>query len=675
MRNSGRFSVRAAVWLLLPAAVPGVRAQWTAPTPEELSMTSIPEVPGAPAVYLYKEEISIDGQHMQSFYVRLKVLTEGGKEYANVELPFASGAAGRTLDSIAGRTIHADGTILPFTGKPYEKVVEKMQGYSIKVKIFSLPSVEVGSIIEYRYKLHLDDSYFSEPDWIVQTDLFTRKAHYMWQPTDRILTSADGKQTSESAAWWPNLPNGVEVKQRELAQTLNSARDGGHAEVSLDVHDIPPIPKEEFMPPMQSLSYKVLFYYTSYKSPKEYWTAEGKTWSKNINKFVGPGSGVTAAVTAMAAEGDTQDQKLRKLYAAVMALENTDFTRERSTSEERGEGLKEIKTTDDVLSRKRGSSDQLTELFVAMARAAGMKAYVMGVADRNVRFFVDAYLNMHQLNSEVAIVNVDGKETFFDPGQRYCSYGHLSWKHALTGGLRQVDGGTVLSNTPGLSYKENHVSRIADLRLDDQGIASGIVTMTYTGDSALSWRHDALRGDATSLNNSLRTRMEHTLPGGMEVKVESIENLTDSEKPLKVIYSVKGAIGSSTGKRLLVPADLFETNSKPRFPEPKRELPVDMHYPSQTQDAVRLIYPDSLAVESAPTPAQTQMTGAAAFDVTTKTAPNSITIYRNVTVGKTMFGAANYSDLRDFYSKLEAKDQETLVLTRASAVATKTGGN
>ena len=60
--------------------------QWTAPTAEELKMTSQPEVPGAAAVYLFKEEITEDKLHMWSKYVRLKVLTEAGKEYANVEL-------------------------------------------------------------------------------------------------------------------------------------------------------------------------------------------------------------------------------------------------------------------------------------------------------------------------------------------------------------------------------------------------------------------------------------------------------------------------------------------------------------------------------------------------------------------------------------------------------------
>ncbi len=62
--------------------------QWIAPTPEELSMTSQPEVPGASAVYLYREETTDDKLHMFSIYVRLKVLTERGKEFGNVELNY-----------------------------------------------------------------------------------------------------------------------------------------------------------------------------------------------------------------------------------------------------------------------------------------------------------------------------------------------------------------------------------------------------------------------------------------------------------------------------------------------------------------------------------------------------------------------------------------------------------
>ena len=665
--------------LSLLFAAPALRAQqWIAPTPEELSMTSIPEVPGAPAVYLFKEETADDALHAQSFYVRLKVLTEGGKEFANVELPYYAGAAGTKIDDIAGRTIQPDGSIVPFTGKPYEKIVEKGvsngQNYKVKVKVFSLPAVAVGSIIEYRYSLRTDDHYFNHPDWMVQTDLYTRKAHYMWRPTDLLLTSADGKQTSSTVAWTPILPPGVQVKQSNVQ--IKRGYDGGNIQLDLDVQDIPPIPKEAFMPPMQSLSYKVLFYYTSYKTTKEYWNAQGKDWSKARDKFIGPGSGVTAEAKTLTAGVDSPEQKLRKIYSEVMSLENTDFTREHEVSEDKAAGLKDIKNTDDVLARKRGNGDQLTELFVAMARASGMKAYVMGVADRNRHFFIPGYLSLNQLDDLVAIVNVGGKEMYFDPGQRYCGFGLLTWQHSLVGGLAQTDGVPQLISTPGPTYQDAHIKRIADLSLDEQGVATGSVTLEYTGDSALVWRHDALRGDETSVRAALRRHLEGELPGGLEIRVETIDNLAQSDLPLKVTYFVKGAIGSPTGKRLLVPANLFETNSKPRFPEPKRDLPIDMHYPSYTQDAVRLTLPDSLAIESAPVGSQATIAGTAAFSTRSTAAPHAITLYRNFTMGRSLFESSAYDQLRGFYGKVEAGDQETLVLTRASArTQNPAGGN
>jgi len=117
--------------LVLALCAPLARAdKWTEPTPEELSMTSQPQVPGASAVYLFYEETSTDDLHSFSVYARVKVLTEAGKDRANVEIQYAHWREGAsfTVSEVEGRTIHSDGTVIPFTGKPYEKLIEKDQG-------------------------------------------------------------------------------------------------------------------------------------------------------------------------------------------------------------------------------------------------------------------------------------------------------------------------------------------------------------------------------------------------------------------------------------------------------------------------------------------------------------------------------------------------------------------
>jgi hypothetical protein len=537
-------------------------------------------------------------------------------------------------------------------------------------KVFTLPNVEVGSIIEYRYTLRYSDSILYSPQWFIQSDLWTRKGHYFWKPIDLSTENVAGDrgQLSTNIAWTPILPAGTTVTQTRLPGT---AIRNGQLTLELNVHDIPPAPDEEFMPPIKSFTYRVLFYYSAFRTQDEFWKSEGKFWAKSRDKFIGPGPGVKAAVKDLTSPTDSQDQKLRKLYAEVMKLENTAYTREHTTAEEKAQGFKEVHNTDDILARKRGSDDQLAELFVAMARAAGMKAYLADVTDRDRHIFLQGYPSLDQLDDYLAIVNVDGKELFFDPGSRYCPYQHLAWKHTMVQGLRQTDDGSGIFQTPGEAYTFSRTQRVANLTIDQQGAVTGTIAMTFMGSPALTWRQRSLTGDTTSLENDLRTHMEGILPQGMQIKVASIEKLADYEQPLIVNFAVTGELGSSTGKRLLLPADIFEVNSKPSFTHEKRETPVTFSYPSMMLDAVRINFPATLSVESLPSSDKFRMRDLAAYELTTASTPTSITAHRNYLLGAVIFMTKEYPELRAFYSKIETKDQESVVLTTAPATARK----
>jgi hypothetical protein len=130
------------------------------------------------------------------------------------------------------------------------------------------------------------------------------------------------------------------------------------------------------------------------------------------------------------------------------------------------------------------------------------------------------------------------------------------------------------------------------------------------------------------------------------------------------MFEIQGPVGSSTSKRLLVPADLFEVNTKPRFPEAKRETPVDLHYTRQIQDVMRLTLPDGLLIESTPDDDKQSFGNKALFEVKSTHAAGSVTSYRTMMLAMPMFLPDDYDGLRSFYSKLDAKDEETIVLTR-----------
>jgi len=645
--------------LLILSSVSAVAESWIQPTPEELKMTAEPAAPDAAAIYLFREERADDKMHMHSLYVRLKVLTEKGKEYADVEIPYEGTSF--SIRAIEGRTIHSDGTVIPFTGKPYDKMLEKTKTLKYKAKVFTLPDVQVGSILEYRYVISYDDNIVYSPEWYIQQPLYVRKAHYQFLPTEHRLNDNHGGSMEAGVAYAPLLPNGIGVQYAVAMKTY-----------SVDIEKIEPISEEEYMPPMHSLSYRVLFYYTLARTSEEYWKEEGKYWSRDIDKFMNAGK-LGGIVSQIVAPADTPHQKVEKIYDAVMKLENTSFSRGHSRAEEKAEGI-QIKTAADIWEAKRGTANEITILFVGLVRAASLPAYVAAVTNRDNALFVQNYLSLSQLNDDIAIVQLDGKEQFFDPGERYCAFADLHWKHTLTQGLRQTDHGGELVQTPSLGYKSTTVLRSADLQIGPDGKMKGTLHISMTGNQALAWRQRALNTDEDGIKKEFEESIQEQLPPGVEVKTNHFLALDQYDKTLVAVLDVSGSMGTATSKRVFLPTVFFEAGSKPLFVHEKRVVPVDLRYPYGAQDSVVIHLPPSLTVESAPKDVQIPLPKNALYQATFKQERGQLKIGRVFILANSIYPAEEYNGLKDFYQEVNAKDQEQAVLQLvAGSVASASG--
>jgi len=138
---------------------------------------------------------------------------------------------------------------------------------------------------------------------------------------------------------------------------------------------------------------------------------------------------------------------------------------------------------------------------------------------------------------------------------------------------------------------------------------------------------------------------------------------------LEVSYEVKGTLGTATGKRLVVPAELFMSGSTATFPHDKRELAVYFHYPEAVQDAWRLRFPSSYVLEGTPDAAKYEMKGTAAYSMAVVPAATNVIVRRSYARNGIIFPVDHYADLRAFYSQFEAKDHESLVLKPATPTA------
>jgi hypothetical protein len=632
-------------------------AQFQQPNDEELKMTADPKAPGAVAVYLEIRETENDPLHYESFYKRIKVLTDKGRDLATVQLPYLQG--NWKITDIKGRTIHPDGTIVPLTVKAEDMLIAKSGDQQANKKVFTLPNVEVGSVLEYYYEIHYDDNRYSSPEWTIQQPYLVHKAHYEFTAETDIELADQHGRVIRRLLWWPQLPSGIAVQ--------NSI--GG--KFTLNMTDIPPAPDEEWMPPIDSLLYRVGFYYTAAIDSRTFWLDEVKLWSKDVDQFAEPSKTIKDAVAGLIAPTDSDLDKAKKLYIAVQALDNTDYSRKKSASEMKELKIKEIKNAKDTWEQKSGSSEDIAMLYLAMLRSAGLTAYAIKVVDRDRNLFDAAYLSLEQLDSTLVALSVGGKEILLDPGEKMCPFQTVSWQHSDAAGVGQSAQGPSLISTPEQQYKDNVTQRLGDVFIDAQGGVAGRINIVMNGQKALHWRQRALEEDDAELKKEFdREEIEGQAPEGVEAHVDHFLSMNDPYSELMAAVTVKGTLGTATAKRLILPRFFFETRAAvPFVNEDKRVIPVDMHYGRRVTDEITYHYPDGVNVEGAPQDASIPWPSHAAFIAKSVAQPGQITVRQTLLVGFTIAKPEEYQDLRAFYQKVAGADQEQLVLTMPAAAA------
>jgi hypothetical protein len=624
-----------------------LRAQFQEPTSQELQMTADSKAPGASAVYLYREDITDQPTSTRTFYERIKVLSEKGKEQATIRLAYEPSTD--KIEDVQGRTIHPDGTIVPLTDKPSELVEVKTKGFQVNSLVFTLPSVEVGSILEYRIKMKHSHGE-GEPIWLIQQSSFVHKAHYSFK------SHGDARGLSFAS------------RMGSDANVINDKKGS----YTLDITDIPALPDDDWMPPLNTFKWRVSFFRSDFSSSAAFWDEASKNWSTVVREVVTPTNGLKKIASGIIAPGDTETQRAQKIYAAVMKIENTDFTREKTKAERKKEKIKEIKTVEDVWKQEYGSADEIALLYVALSRAAGLNVDPMKVVDRSQALFDESYLSSGQFADYIAVARVDGKDVYLDPGEKMCPFGVLHWKHNMASGFRLIGTMGTIDHTPAANYKGSAARRIADLHVDENGDVRGQIRVVLQGQEALYWRQLSLENDEEELKKQFKESMREGIPEGVQAEFDHFVALNDYDTNLMGVFRVSGNLGTATGKRFFLPGLFFESTAKHPFTtEEKRIVPVDVHYPAMNQDDVTYHLPPGYMVESVPQATDVSWPEHAAFRVASKQEGDSVEVARTLAYSYTIVDPREYSGLHDFYQKVAAADQQQLVLTRTASAKGK----
>ena len=628
-------------------------SDWLPVTPQDLQIKEVPNRPGDGAIQLYFSYYKDDDRRFLKVYRRIKILNEAGKKYADVEIP-----VGRydSFNEVKARTIRPDGTAVEFHGKVFEKTIVKGRGVKDVVRTFTIPDVTVGSIIEYRYTLQLPQGFVSKiTEWPIQSDLFTVHEDLRFRAYQGVvmtaLERASAAPKSRVAYAYLNQID-VRVPQKKKDNLME-----------LELDNVPPFEAEEYMPPAADYRPTLLFYYGGREtaSPDKFWAEWQKALSKYVDKFTRDSREVhDAALQAIGSETDAE-QKLRKIYARAQQIRNLSYERERTQEEYKREHIKESNSAEDVLKRGYGIAWDIDATFVALARAAGFDATMLGVSDRSERSFNKKVLSLSVLDGSAALVKINGKEVVLDPGTRFCPYGMLPWKRTKTKALRfGKDAGSEFISTPPPVISPMH--RTATVNVSADGALKGEVTVELRGQEALEHRIEALDTDEAGRRKSLEEEVEAWLPNGAVAKMVDSSGWEAEDKPLVARFHIDvPEYASVAGKRLIVPAYLFSTLQKGMFTAASRRYPIVFPYPFAESDEVTIKLPAGYSMEQPPYRRKAGLSFAN-YEIQSIAGEHQLATKRSLRFKEMRFPPEQYDELKNFFKVVLAGDGGQAVL-------------
>ena len=643
-----------AAFAIVLAAIPRAsRADdWLPIDPADLAMKDNPKQPGGDAMILYRE-VNEDAKLASVLnYKRIKVFTSAGvKSQADVEIRYNK--ATETVQSVRARTIHPDGRIVDFDGKTYDKEIVKGGGFKYLAKTFTMPDMEPGCIIEYKYRDQYSEQgpgsrYYWTLQWTVQQELFTRLARFSIKPDDSSYALPLFSRSY-------NLPASQATVQKQ--QNM----------YTLEIHDMPGIEDEQLMPPIEALQARVEFYYRSQDEPSQetqdqYWKRIGKAWNTEVDRFVDKKKELAQEVSQDVAASDSPEDKLRKLYARALKIRNLDMEDQKSAKEDKQESIKPNTNVADVLKNGYGHAIEVDWLMIGLARAAGFEAADLRVAPRSGMIFLANRQASSDLSDEMIWVRAGGKEYFLDPGARYYSFDVLPWYESAADGVRVSKDGSTMIQTPVPVPTGATIVRHGDLTVDNDMEINGTLQIDFTGLEAGNRRYYDRDEDEAGRKKVLGEEIKQWLALNSTFEVTSIKNWEQVDAPLHVEGTVKvPASSSGSVQRVLLPIEFFQTSEIGYFQSLKRSNAVVFPYPYQKVDDLVLHLPLGFKTMAVPDP-QKVAPGPVSYQISAVAEADRVEIKRQLEIKGTVYSKESYPTLRNFFSIVKTDDSAPLML-------------
>lgn len=602
---------------------------WGTITPQERMMKECSFDTESEAVVLLDEAQTIHTDEQQFItyrHIRIKILKEKGIDEANIAIPYYSKDEYMSVDEIEGMVFNMDAGGNQLTTALERKAIftEKTNEWWSQKK-FTFPGIKVGSIIEYKYKV-TQKFYYHLDDWEFQRELPTVLSKFK-------LSIPSNCEFAYMVHKSDQLP--VVVKP-----------DSRNGEIYFEMNNVPALRDEPYMDArhdyLQLVTFQLSAHNSSGMGTQKYMTSWDEvtrelmtrsSFGGQIGKDLNGTDGFINEMKALA----SPLEKMRRIYYYARNYMGWN-------------GFYSLESQDGVKSawnKKTGNVLEVNMVLLNLLKEAGLEAYPLLVSERSHGKVSTQYPFIDQFNAMYAMVVIDGKKYYLDATDQFTQPEMVPSSVLNTTGfiVSRKNGGIITIADESLQYKESIVNNL-------QISADKVIK----GTTFLSSQHYGRLERLRSYRRNSQKHIDGLYKQGSSLVIDSfsVKNLDNDSLPFQEYIRFKGQ-ATATGDYIFVPVNLFSGFETNPFIAARRFSDINFGYRKDVGFSTYIDVPEGYAPDALPKSIQlvnADKTVICVREVFYDAANNKVLARIRVEMKKSLYGADEYDELKEFYKKM-----------------------
>jgi transglutaminase-like putative cysteine protease len=636
---------------------------------EDLSATKYSLDSNAVAVVLYEKGISYydfnaNGMKLvHEKHVRIKILSPNAANWTRFEIPTYKPKGNyqnrqqENVESLEGFThILQDGKIIRHKLESQDVFTVDID-QNMQLTRFIMPLVEVGAVVEYRYKMTSDYLFnlqgwqfqkeipvlWSEyevkiPDYMSYVQFVQGYEDFTIESKNKVLDyfSFNGQiQTTNVMVYQWVMQNIPTFKVLPFME--NPANNIARMDFVLESFLFPNMPKRQTIPSTWETIYEKL------------------TKDEKIDNFAKKTGGLKEIVQKITATSIGETAIMQALFDYVK--QNISYTGEKTRNPSQ-------RNPEKVLESKKGNYADINLLLVALLKQAKIEANPLVLAGKETGNANPQYPILHRLNTIVAVAIADQTTYYLDATSKLHTTKMLPLRCLNGNGILLADSMQLIRLVPEVESRKIIQANltIESTTIENTNTILGTMNVEESGYIAANSRQ-------ILENQSKEVFIQKSLTSeGEGIGMENLLTENDTIPYQNLKASVKITSQQQTepsNKEFGFYPMLCLREQKNPFAEPKRKSPVDFVFPFIEDYRITYTIPATYSIKSLPTSADFALgNGEVTYRYIVSQKENQITIIHLLSVSSTKVAPKNYDGLQKFWDNIIQKHQEKIVLQK-----------